>query len=239
MGGGLGLRRLLPGLVADLAPELGVRHAGVSRRHPAVDRRGVGPELGGAPVRYLGGREAPGHVRSDERHRPLEVVLLLVHALARLGQEPVGERLGAGRRVLALEPLGAMVATQPAPVARPRPRLQALAGVLGDIPGSLAPARVLRDGAVALDLVGDRGRRAAQVARHGPRALLLVERTLDRGPLRPVEPEVAPLLLLRHDTRPFSWTSPLRACLRSRILGLSRTRPARFKRKDKVLGSTC
>lgn len=83
VGGRLGRGGLPPGLVADLAAQLGVGHAGVARRYPAVYRRGVNLEPIGAAAGYLGGREAPGHVRPDRRHGPLEVVLLGVHAPAR------------------------------------------------------------------------------------------------------------------------------------------------------------
>ena len=226
MGGGLRLDGLLPGLVADLAAQLGARHADVAVGDPAVDRRGMRAELGRATGRYLGGREAPGHVESDLRHSALEVALLLVDPLAGLGQEPVGKRLGASGRVLALELLGAVVAAKPAAVARPGPRRKPRAGVPGHVRDPLALVGAFCDDAVPLRLVRDRGGRAAQVARHGPCASPLVERSLDGGPLVPVEPEASPLLLLCHALILSRAAGPLRACLRSRILGLNRTRSA-------------
>lgn len=102
--------------------------------------------------------------------------------------------------------------------------------------GRLRPARLvraLRDGAVPLRLVRDRGCRAAQVVRHGLRAFVLVERPLYCGSLRPVELEVLPLFLLCHALILSLAAGPLLARLRTRTHGFNRTRSTESDRKTK------
>lgn len=148
MGGGLGSDGLPPGPVAGPAAQLGVGHARVARGDPAVDGRGLDLELAGPSLGYLGGREAAGDVGPDKRHGPLEVAPLLVRALARLGEQIVGECLGAGRGKLAPPLFRAVVTAQLAAVAGPRPRQKARARVLGApstrslLPGPFATVRL-------------------------------------------------------------------------------------------------
>lgn len=132
-----------------------------------------------------------------------------------------------------------MVTAQPAAVARPRLCQKMRARVLWDVCDQPALARALRDGAVPLCLVCDRGYRAAQVVRHGPRAFVLVERPLYRGSLCPVELEVLPLPLICRVLILSLAAGPLLALLRTRVHGLNRTRSTESDRKDKVFEPIC
>ena len=192
MGGGPG-RALPPLLVAHLAPQLHVGHAGVAPVDPAVDGGGGGPELAGAPGRYLGGRQPAGQVGPDGGGYPLELPLGAVDAAPGIGQRPVGEALGAGRGVLASERAPAVVAALVAAVAHVGPPLEPGAGALGHRLDPLALGRAAGHRAIAPDLVGDAGLGAPQVARHLPRRPVLVQPALDRGPLGAIEPPVPSL----------------------------------------------
>ena len=93
------------GTGACLAESRPLERLGVREFAPFVreDESGQSLEKGLFAVdRYLGGREALGHVLADERHGQFEVVLLFDDPLACRGQKLVGKRLGPRRRVLAI-----------------------------------------------------------------------------------------------------------------------------------------
>ena len=180
-----------PRPVADLAPELHVRHAVVAGVHPPVDGGGTEP---GGRRRYLLRGEPAREPVPDGRELGGGALLGLVDP------GPARRELGVGRL---LRPPGAVEHPGPpraavappvrAAVAAPRPRGEPGAGPRQVRGRGLAVARARRgDVAVRRHLPGHGRGRPAELRGDLAGAAVAVEHPLDRVPLVPREPPVRP-----------------------------------------------
>ena len=180
-----------PRPVADLAPELHVRHAVVAGVHPPVDGGGAEP---GGRRRYLLRGEPAREPVPDGRELGGGALLGLVDP------RPARRELGVGRL---LRPPGAVEHPGPpraavappvrAAVAAPRPRGEPGAGPRQVRGRGLAVARARRgDVAVRRHLPGHGRGRPAELRGDLAGAAVAVEHPLDRVPLVPREPPVRP-----------------------------------------------
>ena len=180
-----------PRPVADLAPELHVRHAVVAGVHPPVDGGGAEP---GGRRRYLLRGEPAREPVPDGRELGGGALLGLVDP------GPARRELGVGRL---LRPPGAVEHPGPpraavappvrAAVAAPRPRGEPGAGPRQVRGRGLAVARARRgDVAVRRHLPGHGRGRPAELRGDLAGAAVAVEHPLDRVPLVPREPPVRP-----------------------------------------------
>ena len=186
----------LPRPVADLPPELHVRHAVVARRDPAVDGRGRQVHRPAVARRHLLGRQPPAQAVPDGLQPRRRGGLVGVDPAPGRDEHRVRAQLrGAGVVEDVRAALAAQRAVAAAAVAAARPRRQARAGrrqVGAGAHALAAPGLGRRDEPVRRHLGAHRRGRPAQLPRDLPARGPALQHPLDRVPLVPGEPAVGP-----------------------------------------------
>ena len=191
----------LPRPVADLPPELHVRHAVVARRDPAVDGRGRQVHRPAVARRHLLGRQPPAQAVPDGLQPRRGGGLVGVDPAPGGDEHRVRAQLrGADLVEDVRAALAAHRAVAAAAVAAARPRRQARAGrrqVGGGVHPLAAPGLRRRHEPVRRHLGAHRRGRPAQLPRDLPARCPALQHPLDRVPLVPGEPAVGPRDRLR------------------------------------------
>ena len=201
--------------VADLAPELHVRHAVVARRDPAVDGRGRQVHRPAVARRHLLGGQPPAQAAPDGLQPGRGGRLVGVDPAPGRDEHRVGAQLrGAGLVEDVRAALAAHRAVAAAAVAAARPRRQARAGrrqVGRGVHALAAPGLRRRDEPVRRHLGAHRRGRPAQLPRDLPARGPALQHPLDRVPLVPREPSVGPRGRLLGTLLPLSGHAVLRS----------------------------